>query len=258
MPSAGAAEPDVRPSDESRREHRALDTATRHHDQQLFFSTGDGWRRRRHDRRPGLVPRCCPIPRSDEAALRLPLVLVDRGPGRERSGRCRRSSTSIAGDRPRGLEGERLRRRASPRARIRALLAAGTRGRSRTVAEAAPRLASRRSVGGGGADAHRRQASARRRRRRLRPRCRRVLSIGGRRRSARRASSTVDRLVISFRHLARGFHSLEAGQRPTPCVPRSAARTATHSTSPMSRSSPAMCPKTSCRRATAAPSCTGC
>ena len=109
-----------------------MDTAARHHEQQLFFSTG-----RRHGEgvdaidglglRPALLARY-----RDLTRLRydFPLVLVDRGP---EAGTIR-SLSSIVDEvlqevAPRGIDGERLRKHVLRLEReIRALAAAGAGG----------------------------------------------------------------------------------------------------------------------------------
>ncbi len=109
-----------------------MDTATRHHEQQLFFSTG-----RRHgdgvdaidglDLRPALLARYRHL-----AHLRydFPLVLVDRGPG---AGTIR-SLSSVIDEvlqeiAPRGIDGERLRKHVLRLEReVRTLVADGAHG----------------------------------------------------------------------------------------------------------------------------------
>jgi hypothetical protein len=109
-----------------------MDTATRHHEQQLFFSTGQ-----RHgegiDAIDGLALRPALLARYRQLThLRydFPLVLVDRGPG----GGTIRSLSSIVDEvlqeiAPRGIEGERLRKHVLRLEReVRSLLAAGASG----------------------------------------------------------------------------------------------------------------------------------
>jgi hypothetical protein len=123
-----------------------MDTATRHHEQRLFISTGarQGEGVDAIDRlglRPALFARF-----RDLTRLRydFPLVLVDRGPG---AGTLR-SLSSVVNEvlqeiAPRGLDGERLRKHVLRLEReIRVLQGSGTRGRLAELwAEAAPRLA---------------------------------------------------------------------------------------------------------------------
>jgi ferredoxin len=123
-----------------------MDTATRHHEQQLFFSTG-----RRHgegvdaiDRlalRPALLARYRHL---SHLRYDFPLVLVDRGPG---AGTIR-SLSSVVDEvlqeiAPRGIGGERLRKHVLRLEReVRALLMGGAGGRlSELWAEAASQLA---------------------------------------------------------------------------------------------------------------------
>jgi ferredoxin len=123
-----------------------MDTATRYHEQQLFFSTG-----RRHGEgvdaidhlalRPALLARYREL---SQLRYDFPLVLVDRGPG---SGTIR-SLSSIVDEvlqeiAPRGIGGERLRKHVLRLEReVRALLMGGAGGRlSELWTEAASRLA---------------------------------------------------------------------------------------------------------------------
>ncbi len=203
-----------------------MDTATRHHEQRLFVSTGaQAGRRRRRDRAASACVPALFARYRDLTRLRydFPLVLVDHGPG---AGTLR-SLSSVVDEvlqeiAPRGLEGERLRKHVLRLEReIRALLGAGARGRlSELWAEAAPRLATPGDPSAEGvlthlADKLQLDGDVVDCDRAMPARVLAHLWEAAQQRKASAFRSTVDRLVIRLSDILRAaFIHSQAGQRP--------------------------------------------